>query len=177
MSTAKLPLSLRFYGASPWELEVFYSLLHGLFQVEEHPEEEQDKDFTTMIDITFPYAFNDEFFKWFGSSRWDKTKAILKELKRRRGGGRTLRVYIKFRGKPDIKFIIDLEDRNMFDAAVEKIDFVLELLPYHLDPHKFPDRITEVLYYFDDRTARWNINSASSGKDTYQFSHNEWKAI
>jgi hypothetical protein len=172
---ANLPLLLRFYGVSPWELEVMYSILHNLFQVQERPEEEQDEDFTTMVDITFPFAFNDEFFKWFGGPRWDKTKAILKELKRRRGGGRNLRVYIKFSGKPDIKFTIDLEDRNHFDTAIEKINFVLELLPYHLDPRKMPRNITEVQYYFDDKTRRWNIGLATSGNDTYLFSQNEWK--
>ncbi len=175
MGTDKLPLSLRFYGISPWELEVIYSLFHSLFKVEEHTEEEQDEDFTTMIEIIIPLTFNDAFFKWFGSSRWEKTKAILKELKRRRGAGRTLRVYVKFIGKPNIKFTIDLDDRNHFDAATEKIDFVLELLPYHLDPSKMPESITEIRYYFDEIAGRWNINSATSGNDTYLFSHNEWK--
>lgn len=174
-TTVRLPLSLRFYGVSPWELEVLYSLFNALFQVEEHPEEEQDEDFTTMIDIVFPLAFNDAFFTWFGSTRWDKTKAILKELKRRRGTGKTLRVYIKFIGKPNIKFTIDLDERNHFDAAVEKIGFVLELLPYHLDPNKMPESITEIWYYFDDKIGRWNINSATSGTGTYLFSQNEWK--
>ena len=175
MNTDKIPLSLRFYGISPWELEVIYSIFHSLFQVEEHPEGEQDEDFTTMMDIIFPLAFNDAFFKWFGSSRWEKTKAILKELKRRRGSGKTLRVYVKFIGKPNIKFMIDLAERNHFDTAIEKIDFVLELLPYHLNPDKMPESITEIQYYFDDGVGRWNINSATSGKDTYRYSQNEWK--
>jgi hypothetical protein len=175
MSGNKLPLLLRFYGVSPWELEVIYSLLQSLFQVQERTEEVQDEGFDTMIDITFPLAFNDDFFKWFGSPRWDKLEAILKELKRRRGGGRNFRVYIKFNGKPDIKFTIDSDERNQFDAAIEKINFVLELLPYHLDPHKIPANITEVRYYFDDRTGRWNIGSATSGNQNYLFSQNEWK--
>src|SRR5574340_853930 len=114
MTMDKLPLSLRFYGISPWELEVIYSLFHTLFKVEEHPEEQQDEDFTTMIEIIIPLAFNDAFFKWFGTPRWEKTKAILKELKRRRGGGKTLLVLAKFIGKPSIKFIIDIEDRSHF---------------------------------------------------------------
>lgn len=128
-----------------------------------------------MIDIIFPLAFNDAFFKWFGSARWDKTKAILKEFKRRRGGGKTLQVYIKFIGNPSIKFTLDLDDRSLFDSAVEKMDFVLELIPYHLDPQKIPKSITEISYYFDDRTGRWNVNSATSENETYQFSQNEWK--
>ena len=171
----KLPLSLRFYGISPWELEVIYSLFHSLFKVEEHPEEQQDEDFTTMIEIIIPLAFNDAFFKWFGPPRWEKTKAILKELKRRRGGGRTLLVHAKFIGNPSIKFTIDIEDRSHFDAAIEKIDFVRELLPYHLDPNKMPSSITEILYYFDGKTGKWNINSATSKNDTYRYIQNEWK--
>ena len=163
--SSKLPLSMKFYGVSPWELEVLYSLLHSLFQVEEDKQDQPDDDFTTLIDIVFPLAFNDAFFKWFGRARWDKIKAIFKEFKRRRGEGKTLRVYLKFVGKPSIKFALDLGERNLFDAAIDKIDFVLELLPYHLDPQKIPKNISEVTYYFDDRTQRWNIdyNSPENG--------------
>jgi hypothetical protein len=156
--SSKLPLSLKFYGVSPWELEVLYSLLHSLFQVEEDKQEQPDDDFSTLIDVVFPLAFNDAFFKWFGRTRWDKTKAIFKEFKRRRGEGKKLQLYIKFVGKPSVKFILDLDDRNLFDSAIDKIDFVLELIPYHLDPQKMPKNISEVTYYFDDRTQRWNID-------------------
>ena len=175
MSTSKLPLSLRFYGVSPWELEVIYSLLNSLFAVKEHQDVEQEEEYTTMIEIIFPLAFNDAFFKWFGNSRWDKTKGILKEMKRRRGNGKTLRVYMKFIGKPNITFRMDLDQRNQFDAAIEKIDFVLELIPYHLDPKKLPKGVNEVTYYFDEKTARWAINSATSENETFLFSQNEWK--
>ena len=175
MSTSKLPLSLRFYGVSPWELEVIYSLLNSLFAVKEHPDVEQEEEYTTMVEITFPLAFNDAFFKWFGNSRWDKTKGILKEMKRRRGNGKTLRVYMKFIGKPNITFRMDLDQRNHFDAAIEKMDFVLELIPYHLDPKKLPKGVNEVTYYFDEKIARWAINSATSENETFLFSENEWK--
>ena len=174
MSTPKLPLALKFYGISPWELEVFYSLLHNLFNVQEDPNAEQEEDFTTMIDVTYPLAFNEVFFKQFGAARWDKMKGIIKEMKRRRGGGKSLRVYIRFSANPSIVFVIDLDDRHSFDTAVDKIDFVLELLPYHLDPKKIPKVITQVSYQFDDITGRWNIN-ANSEDQTYHFAENEWK--
>ncbi|MDE1844154.1 MAG: hypothetical protein KGI10_02360 [Thaumarchaeota archaeon] len=176
MSTPKLPLSLKFYGISPWELEVFYSLLHNLFNVQEYPNAEQEEDFTTMMGVTFPLEFNEIFFKQFGVSRWDKIKGIIKEMKRRRGGGKSLRVHIKFIGKPSIVFTIDLDDRHSFDTAVDKIDFVVELLPYHLDPKKMPKEITEVSYQFDDIIGRWNI-SADVENQTYHFVENEWKTI
>lgn len=176
MSTSKLPLSLKFYGVSPWELEVFYSLLHNLFNVQEDPNAEQEEDFTTMMDVTFPLEFNEIFFKQFGVSRWDKIKGIIKEMKRRRGGGKSLRVYIKFIGNPSIVFTIDLDDRHSFDTAVDKIDFVIELLPYHLDPKKMPKNTTGISYQFDDTIGRWNI-SADAEDQTYHFVENEWKTI
>lgn len=177
MSTAKLPLSLRFYGISPWELEVFYSTLHSIFNVSEDPNADPDEDFTTMMSITFPLEFNEAFFKWFGIPRWDKIKGIIKEMKRRRGGGNSLRIYIKFSGKPNIVFTLDLRNRQLFDTAVDKIDFVLELLPYHLDPKKLPKEITEILYQFDENSGKWTVKAGESGDQTYQFSENEWKFI
>ena len=177
MNSSNLPLAFKFYGISPWELEVIYSLLHSLFKVEENPTTEQDGEFTTMVDITFPLEFNDAFFKWFGSTRWEKTKEILKEMKRRRGGGKSMIVYIKFSGNPNVKFTIDSDERRMFDAAIDKMNFVLELLQYHLDPKKMPKSITEVSYGFDETSGRWNIDHAIAGDERYSFSKNEWTII
>jgi hypothetical protein len=174
MSAPKLPLYLKFYGISPWELEVIFSLLHNQFNVQEDPNAEQEEDYTTMLNVTFPLEFNDLFFKQFGVPRWDKLKDIIKEMKRRRGGGKSLRVYIKFIGKPSIVFTLDLDDRRSFDTAVDKIDFVIELLPYHLDPKKMPTNTTLVSYEFDDIIGRWNINADAEDR-TYHFVENEWK--
>ena len=155
-------------------MEVIFSLLHNLFNVQEDPNANQDEDYTTMIIFTFPLEFNEIFFKQFGVMRWDKMKGIIKEMKRRRGGGKSLRVYIRFSGKPDIIFIVDLDDRHSFDTAVDKIDFVLELLPYHIDPKKIPKEITKVSYQFDDMTGKWNI-SGDAENQAYGFIENEWK--
>jgi hypothetical protein len=65
----------------------------------------------------------------------------------------------------------------MFDAAIDKIDFVLELLQYHLDPQKMPKSITEVSYSFDEASGRWNIDHAVAGDERYSFSKNEWNII
>ena len=158
MSNSKPPLSLKFYGVSPWEIEVLYSLFHSLFQVEEDKQEQPDEDFSTMIDIVFPLAFNEAFFKWFGRARWDKARAVLKEFKRRRGGGKSLRVYMKFTGKPNINFRLDIDDKNLFDSSLDKMDIVLELLPYHLDPQKMPNGVSDVIYSFDERIERWKVS-------------------
>jgi len=172
--SSKLVASLKYYGISTWELEVLYGLLNGMFKVEEHPEPQKYEDYTTMLDITFPLAFNDAFFKWFGNARWDKIKGLLKELKRRRGGGRTLQIYMHFSGSPNINFIVDLLENSWFNTAIDKIDFVLELLPFQLDPRKIPQNIRDVIYEFDETTGKWNLRTADSDK-MYVFSKNEWK--
>ena len=173
--SSKLVASLKYYGISPWELEVLYGLLNGMFRVEEHPIPQQYEDYTTMLDIAFPLAFNDAFFKWFGNARWDKTKGLLKELKRRRGNGQTLQIFIRFVGNPNIIFVVDLQEKTWFNTAIDKIDFVLELLPFQLDPRKIPKNISDVIYEFDETIGRWNVHTSDSNDMTYVFSKNEWK--
>lgn len=161
MNGSKPPLLLRSNGISPWEQEVLFSLLHGLFEVTEDSKAVEDENFTTTLEITFPFEFNEAFFKWFGISRWDKTKGIIKEMKRRRGSGNSLLVNIKFKGNPSVKFTIDLDEKHLFDTAVDKIDFVLELIPYHLNPKKLSGDTTEASYYFDGMIGKWNLNFES----------------
>ncbi len=166
---------LKYYGISPWELEVLYGLLNSMFKVEEQEDPQKYEDYTTMLDIVFPLAFNEEFFKWFGNARWDKVKGLLKELKRRRGSGTTLQIYMRFAGSPNINFVVDLLENNWFNTAIDKIDFVLELLPFQLDPRKIPQNISDVIYEFDETTRKWGLRTADSNDQTYVFSKNEWK--
>jgi hypothetical protein len=60
---------------------------------------------------------------------------------------------------------------------VDKIDFVLELLPYHFDPEKLPSGISEIMYKFDPKSARWRPNATSSENKKYTFSVDSWKVI
>lgn len=177
MAQGSLVVSLKYYGVSPWEIEVLYSLLHDMFMVEQVPEIEQDEDYSTVIEIYFPLEFNDEFFKWFGHTRWDKVKGILKEMKRRRGVGKTIKIYMRFSGKPNIKFIVDLDEHRLFNTAIEKIDFILELLQYQLDPQKMPSNVTDIIYMFDKSTARWQLNTMFSNDKKYVNIENEWKLV
>jgi len=176
MAQGALVASLKYYGVSPWEVEVLYGLLHDMFAVEQI-ETEQDEDYSTMVDVFFPLEFSDEFFKWFGHMRWDKVKGILKEMKRRRGVGRHIKIYLRFSGKPNIKFVVDIDEHRLFNTALEKIDFILELLQYQLDPQKIPQNITDVVYMFDTSSNRWRLNTAFSNDKKYLIIENEWKLI
>ncbi|KAG2472689.1 MAG: hypothetical protein NPMRTH4_1830001 [Nitrosopumilales archaeon] len=98
-------------------------------------------------------------------------------MKRRRGKGHLIKIKINFSGSPKISFIVDTNDRHLYNNSVEKIDFVLELLPYHLDPEKLPSDVTHVIYKFDSEHARWRIKTAYSGQKKYEFKDNAWKVL
>ena len=177
MSQETLVTHLKYYGISPWEIEVIYGIFKDRFLVEQEETEQTNPDFVSSLDIPIPLLFNEEFFRWFDYKRWDKVKFIFKEMKRRRGSGKAIKIVVSFLGNPKIKFVLDSEDRTWFNNAVEKIDFVLELLPYHLDPTKLPRDVSEVIYSFDTKAARWKINTALVNDKEFVFSNNGWKMI
>jgi len=172
-----LKISLQYYGISPWEIEVIYGYLNSRFSIIQEEIEANDENFVSFLNLDIPLAFNEEFFKWFDFRRWEKMKAVFKEMKRRRGTGNALKIIINFLGKPKIVFVLDTEDRQWYDNAIEKIDFVLELLPYHLDPEKLPSDVLEIVYKFDPESIRWRLNTATSENKRYVFRGDSWNAI
>jgi hypothetical protein len=172
-----LKISLQYYGISPWEIEVIYGYLNSRFSIIQEEIEANDDNFVSFLNLNIPLAFNEEFFKWFDFRRWEKMKAVFKEMKRRRGTGNALKIIINFLGKPKIVFVLDTEDRQWYDNAIEKIDFVLELLPYHLDPEKLPSDVLEIVYKFDPESIRWRLNTATSENKRYVFRGDGWSAI
>ncbi|MGI9566618.1 MAG: hypothetical protein ACR2LL_06355 [Nitrosopumilus sp.] len=172
-----LKTKLTYYGISPWEIEVLYGFLNSHFTIIQDEIEPNEENFVSYLDMEIPLAFNEAFFQWFDFKRWEKVKDVFKEMKRRRGSGNALKVKINFSGSPRIIFTIDIEDKQWFDNALEKIDFVLELLPYHLDPKKLPDDILEIIYKFDSESIRWRLYTASSKNKIYTFRGDLWKEI
>ena len=170
-------VTLRYYGISPWEIEVLYGYLNSRFTIIQNEIEADDENFVSFLDIDIPLQFNEEFFQWFDFKRWEQIKAVFKEMKRRRGSGNALKIVINFSGNPKIVFRIDIKDKQWFDNALEKIDFVLELLPYHLDPKKIPSEISEIIYKFDSESIRWRLDTASSENKKYTFREDTWNEI
>ena len=177
MIDENLKISLQYYGISPWEIEVIYGYLNSRFSIIQEEIEANDDNFVSFLNLDIPLAFNEEFFKWFDFRRWEKMKAVFKEMKRRRGTGNALKIIINFLGKPKIVFVLDTEDRQWYDNAIEKIDFVLELLPYHLDPKKLPSDVLEIIYKFDPESIRWRLNTAISENKRYIFRGDSWNVI
>ncbi len=125
MLSESLKTTLRHYGISPWEIEVLYGFLNSHFTVIQDEIESDNENFVSYLDVEIPLTFNEAFFEWFEFKRWEKIKAVFKEMKRRRGDGNALKININFIGNPRIIFTIDSEDRQWFDNSVEKIDYVL----------------------------------------------------
>jgi len=172
-----LKTRLRYYGISPWEIEVLYGFLNSHFTIIQQEIDSDDENFVSSLDMEIPLPFNEEFFQWFDFKRWEKVKSVFKEMKRRRGSGNALKIRINFSGNPRIVFIVDIEDKQWFDNAIEKIDFVLELLPYHLNTEKTPSEISEITYKFDSESIRWRLNTATSKDKKFEFRGNSWKEI
>ena len=106
MNDKPLETNLRFYGISPWEIEVLYGILNDKFMVVQEETEQTDPNFVSLIIITIPLQFSEEFFKWFEFKRWEKIKSIIKEMKRRRGRGNAIKIEINFTGELNIRFVI-----------------------------------------------------------------------
>jgi len=174
---------LAYYGISPWEIEVIYGLFNGKFRILQEETEQNKENFVSALTIDIPLPFSEEFFKWFEFRAWERVKSIIKEMKRRRGKGNAIVVEILFVGKPNVRFVIDLNENHDFNSAVEKIDFVVELFPYHLNDSNIPNDPTGVLYKYDIESGKWKLNQVwtgfdgSAGQKKFVLTKNKWNLI
>ena len=195
MDDKPLQTKLRYYGISPWEIEVLYGILSDKFTVVQEEtgdplvgnlpmnHVEDDQNLVSALIITIPVQFSEEFFQWFGFKRWEKVKSIIKEMKRRRGNRKAILVVIKFENgewykthsedsdpilsdkderlpdHPHVKFAIDSSENHIFNSAIEKIDVMVELLPYHLNHSKIKNwcKPMEVRYEYDIVLSKWYV--------------------
>ena len=170
-------LSLKFYGVSPWEMEVLHGLFSNKFKINQEETAQTDADFVSLLMISIPVQFSEEFFKWFEFRSWERVKSLLKELKRRRGRGNAIKIEIVFTGNPNVRLITDLNESHLFNSSIEKIDFVVELLPYHLNEANIPKNPSEVIYKFDTETSKWRLNTAVYEHKKFIFTKNGWQII
>jgi len=174
---------LAYYGISPWEIEVIYGLFNGKFSILQEETEQNKEDFVSALTIDIPLPFSEEFFKWFEFRAWESVKSIFKEMKRRRGKGNAIVVEILFTGKPNVRFVTDLNENHDFNSAIEIIDFVVELLPYHLNDSNIPSDPSEVLYKYDIESGKWKLNQVWTGfgdsteRKKFIFTEKGWNVV
>ena len=192
-------VSLRYFGISPWEIEVIYNLFNEKFEVIQDVTERNEyfkgwnagsrEEFVSALTITIPLPFSEEFFKWFGFKAWEKVKSIIKEMKRRRGNRKAIWVEILFENEewnekitepgespilsdkderlpdyPHVKFVIDSSENHIFNSAIEKIDVMVELLPYHLNHSKIKNWCKPMIvdYTYDVTFSKWYVGHVLS---------------
>ena len=177
MDDKPLTVDLKYYGISPWEIEVIYNLFNGKFSIIQEETEQNKESFVSALTIDIPLPFSEEFFKWFEFKAWEKVKSIIKEMKRRRGKGNAIVAEILFVGEPNVRFVIDLNENHNFNSAVEKIDFVVELLPYHLNDSNIPNELSEIVYKYDIGSGRWRFNLALAGQKKFIPTEKGWKVV
>ena len=183
MDEKQLTVSLRYYGISPWEIEVIYGLFNGKFRILQEETEQNKENFVSALTIDIPLSFSEEFFKWFEFRAWERVKSIIKEMKRRRGKGNAIVVEIIFTGEPNVRFVTDLNENHDFNSAIEKIDFVVELLPYHLNDSNIPSDPSEVLYKYDIESGKWKLNQVWTGfggsaeRKKFIFTKKGWNVV
>ena len=177
MDEKPLTATLRYYGISPWEIEVVYNLFNGKFEVIQEEIEQNEVNFVSGLTIIIPLPFSEEFFKWFEFREWEKVKHIIKEMKRRRGKGNAIIVEILFTGDPDVRFVTDLSENHNFNSAIEKIDAVIELLPYHLNDTNISNDLSEAVYKYDIETGKWKLNSILADEKKFIFTKKGWNAV
>jgi hypothetical protein len=78
-------------------------------------------------------------------------------LKRRRGRGKAIKIEILFQGEPNVRFVVDQNESYLFNSAIEKIDFVVELFQYHIGEKNISGNMIEVVYKFDPSKSRWGL--------------------
>jgi len=177
MDEKPLTVCLRYYGISPWEIEVVYNLFNEKFEIIQEEIDQTGVDFVSALTIIIPLQFSEEFFKWFEFRAWERVKHIIKEMKRRRGKGNAIIVEILFTGNPNVRFVTDLNENHNFNSAIEKIDFVVELLPYHLNDNNIPNNLSEVVYKYDIESGKWRLNSVLAGQEKFVLTKKGWNIV
>ena len=177
MDEKPLTVCLRYYGISPWEIEVVYNLFNEKFEIIQEEIDQTGVNFVSALTIVIPLTFSEEFFKWFEFRAWERVKHIIKEMKRRRGKGNAIIVEILFTGNPNVRFVTDLNENHDFNSAIEKIDFVVELLPYHLNDNNIPNNLSEAVYKYDIESGKWRLNSVLAGQEKFVLTKKGWNIV
>lgn len=166
--------SFKHYGIAPFEVEALFSILNGVFTVQEREVERKYEDnYACMIDINFPLEFNDNFFQVFGYKRWDKVMFLIKEM-RRRTGKKGVMLIMNFIGRPALSFTVAMHDENLFEFALEKMQILNELILLQIDSNRLPAGIDSVYYEFDPSISKWKPASAQGNGTLFKYEDNEW---
>ena len=145
--------NLKYYGISPLEIEIIFSILSSLFYVNEDTIESPEE--ISVLEIYFPVAYGQEFFDTLGRQKWLKLKGILNEMKRRRGS-KGLKVTLSFTGKTydttEVTFSLTNLENYAFEMATEKLEYMVDII---LSQIKNFQNLEKVIYTYDQTSSKW----------------------
>lgn len=163
----KTDAKFRYYGISPFEIEIIYDVLKESFELQEEELASIDENIVSMVEIELPVSYDDFFFRWFSAERWFKIKEVLKEMAKRRGN-RDIKIVFDFCGNTDdiparVRFTLKGRNGKEFEIAIEKIEYMVEIISMQLKT--FSHNIDEVEYLYDENNHRWfsSITKADHG--------------
>ena len=145
--------NLKYYGISPFEIEIIFSIVSSLFYVNEDTIESPEE--TNVLEIYFPVAYGQEFFDTLGRQKWLKLKGILNEMKRRRGS-KGLKVTLTFTGNThdttEVTFSLTNLENYAFEMAIEKLEYMVDII---LSQIKNFQNLEKVIYTYDQTSSKW----------------------
>ena len=169
--------AFKYYGISPWEIEVIYDTLKRSFEVEEKQLQPDDPHYVSMIEIGFPELFGEHFFQGFSMDSWFKIKGVIKDVKKRRGK-KGLKAFIRFSGyegqNADLVFPLLSRGDRQFEMGIEKIEYLVDIVPVQLKT--LPSKTEEIWYSYDEASHKWSPAVVKSENLNYLFKNSEWKA-
>ena len=145
--------NLKYYGISPLEIEIIFSVLSSLFYVNEDTIESPEE--TSVLEIYFPVAYGQDFFDTLGRQKWLKLKGMLNEMKHRRGS-KGLKVTLSFTGKTydttEVTFSLTNLENYAFEMAIEKLEYMVDII---LSQIKNFQNLEKVIYTYDQTSSKW----------------------
>lgn len=171
------------YGLSPVEIEVIYDILKRSFEtVDEECVIPDDTQFVSIIEIRFPVPYGESFFEFFPMEKWHNIKSAIKEMRRRRGR-KDVRASFHFSEtsqtvQPKISFILTSKNHRGFEIGIEKIEYLIDIVPLHLK--SLPPHVEEVVYLYDEANFRWYPQVAKTSHNNaglnsaYHYKNGEW---
>ena len=187
-------VDLCFYDLSIREQEIIYTLLGKTFYVieEKLPFDDMESklpnflsitDYSiTFVELSFPVKFNNYLFQTISVEHWNSIKNIIKEIKHRRGNKPVICIF-KFKGnktnQTDFNIIFSITNSSVhsFEIAIEKVEYLVDIVPTQLN--SLPPNTFEVFYLYDESSSKWIPYQAKSIAQnyvsTYIYKNGSWE--
>ncbi len=166
-------IRLKYARLSIGEVEILFNMLRNPFDVSEEAVEAIDENYISMISMDLPIVYGKNFFKTFGTDRWESIKEVLKNIKWRRGK-KDVQLSLRFNGTPSVVFSVNTDDNKTFGKALETIEYLMDVILFQIDSKRLPSDVSEVSYAFDEENLRWYPAKATSSNGEYRYVNDQW---